>query len=89
MKPGLLIALFVLVLAGLIGWSTFHGPRYRVQVCMNFQGRQACKTVSGKSEEAALKGGIENACGDLVSGVSETFACGQMQPQSVKWLSRP
>lgn len=88
-KSALIIVLFVAVFAALIGWSTFHGPRYRVQVCMTYNGRSDCRKVSGKSEAAALKGGIENACADLVSGVTDTIACGQAQPQSVKWLSRP
>jgi hypothetical protein len=88
-KTALVVIVFVVIFLGLLGWSTFHGPRYRVQVCMSFNGRQACRTVSSKTEEAALRGGIENACGDIVSGVADTIACGQAQPQSVKWLHRP
>lgn len=88
-KTALIGLLFVAVVIALIAWSTFSGPRYRVQVCMAYSGRSACKTVSGKSEDAALRGGIENACADIVSGVTDTVACGQAQPQSIKWLSRP
>ncbi len=88
-KTTLVTVLFVIVLAALIGWSTFRGPRYRVQVCMNFNSRTACRNVSAKSEEAAVKSGVENACADLVSGVTETINCGQTEPQSIEWLSRP
>jgi hypothetical protein len=88
-KPAIAIIAFVAVFLCLLVWSTFHGPRYRVQVCMDFKGRSACRTVSGKSGEAALRGAVDNACADLVSGVTDTMACGQAQPQSVKWLNRP
>jgi len=56
---------------------------------MFFGGRFNCKTVSGRSESAALRGGIENACADIASGVSETMACEGSEPKSVRWLQRP
>ena len=89
MKTGLAVALVLIAIAALIAYSTFSGRRYRVTVCMAYQGRTACRTVSGKSQEGALRGGVENACGDIASGVTDTIACGQMQPQSIKWLSKP
>ena len=73
----------------LIAYSTLHGPRYRVELCMSYQGRSACKTVSAKSEQAALRAGAENACADIASGVTDTMRCNQSEPQSVKWLQRP
>jgi hypothetical protein len=88
-KTALAVVAFVVIFLSLIAWSTFHGPRFRVEVCMVFNGKSACRTVSGKSEQAALRGGIENACADLVSGVADTIACGQAQPQNVRWLHRP
>lgn len=88
-KAGLAIALFVIAFIALIAWSTFKGPRYRVEVCMNFNGRTSCKTVSAKSADAALRAGVEGACADITAGVTETVTCGQTQPQSVKWLNRP
>lgn len=88
-RIGLLIALLCVCFLALILYSTLSGPRYRVEVCMAFESRSACKTVSGKSEEAAMRGGITNACADIVSGVSETMRCEQGPPQSVKWLQKP
>jgi hypothetical protein len=88
-KTALIVILFVVVFLALLGWSTFHGPRYRVRVCMAYAGKNACRTVSGKSEPSALRGGIENACADMVSGVTDTMACAQTPPQSVTWLHRP
>jgi hypothetical protein len=85
----MIVGLFIILFIALLAWSTIHGPRYRVEICMAYGGRKACRTVSGKSEEAALRGAISNACADLVSGVTETMTCEQSQPQSVKWLQRP
>ena len=72
----------------LIAYSTLHGPRFRVQLCMSYQGRSACKTVAAKSEAAALRSAAENACADIASGVTDTMRCNQAQPESVKWLHR-
>jgi hypothetical protein len=70
-------------------YSTLHGPRYRVEVCMTYQGRTACKTVNAKSETAALRSGTENACADIASGVTDTVRCQESEPQSVRWIQRP
>jgi hypothetical protein len=83
------IGVFIILFIALLAWSTLQGPRFRVEVCMAYGGRKACRTVSGKSEDAAMRSAISNACADLVSGVTDTVNCEQSQPQSVKWLQRP
>jgi hypothetical protein len=84
-----IIALVVVAIAVMIVYSTVHGPRYRVEVCMAYQGRSACKKVAAKSEQAALRSGMENACADIASGVTDSMNCTQAQPQRVRWLERP
>ena len=84
----MIVAIIVAALVTLIAWSTFKGHRYRVMVCMAYQGRSSCRTVSAKSEESALRSATENACADVSSGVADTMKCQQTQPQSVNWLSR-
>ncbi|MBV8833530.1 MAG: hypothetical protein JO108_30395 [Acidobacteriaceae bacterium] len=73
----------------LLAYSTLHGPRYRAEICMSFNGRTNCRTVTAKSEAAALRAGAENACADLTSGVTNTMECVASQPQSIRWLQRP
>ena len=85
----MVIAVVVIAIAVLIAYSTVHGPRYRVEVCMAYQGRSACKKVAAKSEQAALRSGMENACADIASGVTESMNCTQTEPQRVTWLARP
>lgn len=73
----------------LVAYSTMHGPRYRLEACMIYDGHTACKTVSAKSESSALRAVAENACADIASGVTDTMRCEQSEPQKVKWLERP
>lgn len=89
MKFGIIIAVFVAVFVAFIVFSTIAGPRYKVRVCMNYQGRTSCRTVTAKRQQDALRGAVENACADVASGVTETFACQQTAPKSVEWLSKP
>ena len=56
---------------------------------MMYQGRSSCRTVTAKSESAALRSGIENACADISSGVTDTMRCQDATPQNIKWLTRP
>jgi hypothetical protein len=83
------VALFVVGFLALVAYSTMKGKRYRVEVCMAYQGRTNCRTVSATSEEAALRSASDNACADIASGVTDIMRCDQSQPHSVKWLQRP
>ena len=88
-KLAILIGVFVIAFLALLAYSTFNGQRYRVEVCMSYQGRSACRTVAAKSEVAALRAGIENSCADIASGVTDTMRCQNATPQRVHWLQRP
>jgi hypothetical protein len=83
------VALFVIGFVALLAYSTLHGPRYRVEVCMTFNGQSICKTVNAKSEAGALRSATENACADISSGVDDTIRCQNTLPASVKWLKKP
>jgi hypothetical protein len=88
-RIGLIIAAFVIGFLGLMLYSTLHGPRFRVEVCMDYQGRTNCRTVNAKSEAAAVRSASENACADIASGVTDTMRCDASEPKSVRWLNRP
>ncbi len=89
MKTGIAVAVFIAAFVGLVAYATLQGPRYRAEVCMEFDGRKACKTVKAKSEQAAIRAGTEGDCADIASGVTETMRCVASEPASVKWLQRP
>ena len=79
------IAFGLAILAFLI-YSTMNVAQYRVEVCVDFQGRQECRTASADSREHALRSAQSNACALMVSGVTETMQCERANPTSVKWL---
>lgn len=85
-KPVLIGILFALAFLALIIYSTLSMAGHKVEVCMQFNGRTACKTTSGQTQEYALRTAKSNACADISSGVTDTMACERADPVSVKWL---
>jgi hypothetical protein len=63
--------------------------QYRVEVCMDFEGRSSCRTAAGSTEEFALRSATDNACALIATGVTDTMACTRSQPRSVRWIKRP
>jgi hypothetical protein len=81
--------LFVLGFLALILYSTLGHGKFKVQVCMAFNGQSSCKTASASSEAAAIRTATEGACADIAGGVTDTVKCQNTNPQSMRWLSRP
>lgn len=59
----------------------------RVEVCITFNGRQACRIASGPSQAEAVRTATDNACALIASGVTETMACGRTAPDRVQPLN--
>jgi hypothetical protein len=70
------------LLGGLVVYSSLHVGGVRCEVCVEFAGRRACRTVDGATESDALVGAQTNACALIASGVTETMACGRAPTQS-------
>ena len=71
------------VLLGLIGfvvWSSLRVGRVRCEVCIDFDGRQACRAVDADTESDARMSAINNACAFLASGVTQVMACERTPP---------
>ncbi len=83
-KTSIAIAVFVLLVLGLIVFSTLSLGGYSCEVCMEYQGRSKCRTARGSTEEEARKTGIDNACAFLASGVTDSIACTNTPPKSVQ-----
>ena len=79
---------FVVMVVLMVVLSTMGTARHRVEVCMEFNGRTACRVASASTEQHALRTAAENACALISSGVTDSIACGNKPPASVKWLSR-
>jgi hypothetical protein len=78
-------ALFLLFL-GAMTFMMLGQRKNRVEVCMGFQGRTACKIASGETRDEALRTATDNACALIAFGVTDNGQCGRSQPVSVKWL---
>jgi len=85
-KPVLFGIIFVLSVLGVIIYSTLNLAKYRVEVCMTFNGQSQCRTASADTEEHALHTATTNACATIASGVTDSMACEHATPQSIRWL---
>lgn len=78
--------LFALTIIGLVIYSSFGNAGNRVEVCITFQGKQACRTARARDREAALRTATDNACAQLASGMDATNQCTHTAPDRVSWL---
>lgn len=86
MKKTILIGIaFIVALVGVLLYSTMSLRRYRVEVCMEFAGRKACRTAAAATREQALRAATENACALIAPGMTDSIACGNSRPASVNW----
>jgi hypothetical protein len=76
-------AAFIALLAAL----TLGGRKVRVEVCMEFMGRQRCKIASGPDQQSAIRTATDNACADIASGMTESIQCTGSRPASVRVLT--
>lgn len=88
-RAGFWIAAAALAFVAVLVWSTLGQRRYRVEVCMEYQGRRSCRTASGATAEEAVRAAAANACTLIASGMTDSMACERTPPASVKWLERP
>ena len=83
----ILATAFVIAVLTVLVVTTMGTNKYRCEVCISFQGRSACRTAGASTEAQALRAATENACAQISSGVTDSMACGNTAPDSVKWLS--
>jgi hypothetical protein len=88
-KSVLLAIAFVVLVVGAVIYTTMSASstRYRVEVCVEFEGRRECRTAAAATEQNALRTAQDNACALISSGVTDTIACGNTMPSSVKWIA--
>ena len=77
--------LFLAAFLGIVIYSTIGSGRIRCEVCITYQGRNACRTASARTRELALRTATENACALISSGVTDSNQCHNTPPDSVHW----
>jgi len=85
-KVVLIVVLAVFGLGLLFYYSITSNVRYRVEVCVAYNGRTSCRTARADTQQNALHSAQSNACALIASGVTETMQCERSTPTSVKWL---
>lgn len=80
----LLGVLLVAALFGALVYTTVKQSGVECAVCMTYNGRSACETVSGPDRPLAQMQATTTACTHLSSGVTESIRCGSTPPDSVE-----
>jgi len=83
-SASLAVVIFVIVVVLLIFFSTLSLGGYSCEVCMEFRAQTKCRSAKGTSEQEATRTAIDNACSFLSSGVTDSIACTNTPPKSVR-----
>lgn len=88
-KKAVLIGIgFVLLVIGMVIYTTMGQSKFRVEICMKFQGRDACAVAGASGRMEAQRTAISQACAQIASGVTDTMGCERGVPLSVTWLKQ-
>ena len=79
-----IIALGVIVLIGILVYSTLQQTRERYEVCLVFKGGTHCATAAGSSYDEAVRSAQEIDCQLLSNGRDENMVCLANAPSSVR-----
>ena len=80
-----LVTLGVLLpIIGYVVYSSFQVSEFECEVCITFDGNDACRTVAGKTQEDSLRGAVTNTCAQLASGVTDTLRCERTKPRKAE-----
>ena len=66
--------------AAFVIYSSLQAGSVECEVCMDFEGRQVCRTASAAAREEALRAAVDNACALLTSGMTNTIRCQRGEP---------
>ena len=72
----------VLTIALLI-YAMLQQAKVTCDVCVTFHGKTECRTAAGPDREQAVRTAVDNACGLLTSGMTNSINCSNTPPDSV------
>jgi len=67
-------------IVAIVVYTSFQVGGVRCEVCITFEGREACRAVDGTTEAEARQAAVNNTCAQLASGVTRTMACERTTP---------
>ena len=54
------------------------------EVCMEFDGREDCRTARAPSRDEAIVTARDNACAQIAFGRDDSIRCGNTEPSSIR-----
>ncbi len=87
-RLGLIVAVsvFVISMLAIILYSSIGIHPFEVETCITYRGRTSCGTAAGATREQALTGAARVACSSISSGMTQSIACDDTPPDSVRWI---
>lgn len=84
MRGAILTAIVLAAFGGILYVSTLSHAGFECEACMAFDGARVCRSVQAGSRGEAAQKAVQNACGVLTSGVTNTIQCTQSEPESLR-----
>ncbi len=81
-KIALVAVAFGALTLGLLIHAMLRQAQVTCEVCVTFHGRTQCRQAVGPDRTQALKTAIDNSCGLLASGMSDSISCANTPPDS-------
>jgi hypothetical protein len=78
------VLLGLLLFGGLVVYLTVTPVQSQCEVCLEFDGEMVCRLGAGSDEAAARQAAQESVCGGNAQGMSESIACRNAVPASVR-----
>ena len=74
----------LVAIVGVVVYTSLDVGVVRCEVCIRFEGREACRSVDGATADEARRAAVTNACALLASGVTQTMACERTEPSRAR-----
>ncbi len=65
-------------------YGSFQVSNFECTVCIEFEGREACRTVTGQSREEGLQSAVNNVCALIAAGMTDSIRCSRTPPKSAE-----
>ena len=82
-RSAILGAVFVLGLAALMFYASASLSQHTCEICIAYQGREACRKADGSTLDEARRTATDLACAVLASGMTESLQCQRTEPLSL------
>jgi hypothetical protein len=82
-KTTLIAIAFVLVVLGVLIYSTMDLQKVSCEVCVTYRGQNNCSTAAGTTRDEAVRTATDVACAPISNGMTESIQCSNTPPKSV------